>query len=112
MEDDFATRDFRVYEGFIERHLVVNQPGLAISRDSSGWRFDHYCTRVNDYPEPVEGGMLIAPNLGHTVTVVEGAVTVSPSILCKGCGVHGFVRSSVWVQSSGATPIQRDLPDM
>lgn len=44
---------------------------------------------------------LIAPLLqldtgGHSVMLVDGVPTVSPSILCPDCGIHGFVTDGVW----------------
>lgn len=44
---------------------------------------------------------LIAPLLqldggGHSITLDAGVPTVTPSILCPDCGLHGFVTEGVW----------------
>lgn len=56
----------------------------------------HQCTRERDgltvfvapFLQLQEGG-------GHTV-VSENPVTVSPSIACGDCGLHGFLADGVW----------------
>lgn len=50
----------------------------------------------------VEGTTLvIAPRLrlgsGHTV-VVDDPLTVTPSVLCRDCGLHGYIRQGRWVR--------------
>jgi hypothetical protein len=60
-------------------------------------RIEHSCTRPRD-------GMtlLVAPMLtkqgepgGHQVTSLD-PLTVSPSILCDDCGLHGFIVAGRW----------------
>lgn len=50
----------------------------------------------------VEGTQIIcAPALrlgeGHTI-VSENPLTITPSILCPDCGLHGFITDGRWVQ--------------
>lgn len=52
---------------------------------------EHPCKVVGDVQ------VVCAPTLlAHTV-VSEDPWTISPSILCPDCGLHGFVRSGIWV---------------
>ena len=47
----------------------------------------------------VDGVTLIIAPLLDPAHVIESLdpLTVSPSILCPDCGLHGFIRSGVWV---------------
>lgn len=68
---------------------------------------------VQDYPEPAYRNVLwwhrhshadeaphwAAAGLGAhdiTGTVAGGDLNVSPSILCRGCGRHGFITTMTW----------------
>ncbi len=59
-------------------------------------RFSHVCH--------LRGGHTLrtAPRLqleaGHRIESMN-ALTISPSILCEDCGVHGFVREGRWIPS-------------
>ena len=50
------------------------------------------CPNPNCSPDLILHG--IANLGGHAVTESNGAITVSPSILCGRCGAHYFVRQS------------------
>lgn len=60
------------------------------------WRFRHLCDRGT------RGILIAAPALqcgphgdAHAITVAD-PLTVTPSILCPDCGLHGFVTGGVW----------------
>jgi hypothetical protein len=61
--------------------------------DPQGWGFAHRCDRAE------RGTIMCAPRLdatGHHIDATD-PLTVSPSILCRDCGTHGFVRDGKWV---------------
>ena len=56
-------------------------------------RIRHECHRSRD-----DRTLIIAPALtmpGHVVVSLE-PVTITPSILCEDCGLHGFLTDGVW----------------
>lgn len=58
------------------------------------WRVSHLCKmidsddRIRSAPELTRGGHVI---------VSTDPLTISPSILCTDCGLHGFVTDGRWV---------------
>jgi hypothetical protein len=59
-------------------------------------RFRHTCVTI---PDDYEGSItkITAPLLSqHLLRLDDGKITVSPSILCPDCGLHGFVRRDRW----------------
>lgn len=57
--------------------------------------------RVRHHCKVIDGTQLVvAPALqldgGHRI-VQEKPLTVEPSVLCPDCGLHGFIRSGLWV---------------
>jgi len=66
----------------------------ALFYDDGTCRIEHKCKVI--------GGVQIicAPALrladGHTI-VAEDPLTVTPSILCPDCGLHGFITEGRWV---------------
>ena len=61
-------------------------------------RFEHVCVRPRDNET-----LLIAPMLtgqgqvgGHQVVSIS-PVTITPSILCTDCGMHGFITGGKWI---------------
>ena len=91
--------------GFItpgfERREVVGEDMALLHYPASLPRFEHVCGRWPDEQEPDgEFVKVVAPILtagGHTVTATANGTTVNPSILCPGCGTHGFIRDGRWV---------------
>ena len=99
----------------------ANQP-LRGSRGPTAWLdedgrhfwFNHECADVakewadKDYPldeasathfqEGRNHRMLPLGSQGWTVTQNE-PLTISPSILCGNCGVHGWIREGKWVKA-------------
>lgn len=66
--------------------------------DPSRFAVEHTCKEWPDNREP--DGMFIkciAPRLApeHVVHSID-PLTVTPSILCPDCGLHGFVTDGVW----------------
>jgi hypothetical protein len=60
-------------------------------------RVEHLCTRPRD-----GASLLIAPTLtrqnqpyGHQIIATD-PLTISPSILCEDCGLHGFITNGEW----------------
>ena len=57
----------------------------------------HTCNRG-----PKRGTIICAPRLvldqpgGHTINRDKEPVTVSPSVGCDDCGLHGFIRNGRW----------------
>jgi hypothetical protein len=65
-------------------------------------RVEHECDRWDDEEEP-DGVFVkvVAPALtteGPVVHVIHARTptTITPSILCKGCGLHGYVTNGEW----------------
>jgi hypothetical protein len=59
--------------------------------DNGEVRVEHKCI-AGDGSEIIN-----APIINHDVQFdAEGYVTVSPSVLCLGCGLHGFIEHSRW----------------
>ncbi len=76
--------------------LLVTEPD---DRNPHGVRVKHVCTSWPDDQEPDgEFVKVVAPALApaHVVHSLDPA-TVTASILCPDCGLHGFVRGGVWV---------------
>lgn len=70
---------------------------LHYNDDGGFWAFQHVCVRP-------DATIRVAPRLTseHNVVLTPGpevVVTVTPSILCPDCGLHGFVERSTWVQA-------------
>jgi hypothetical protein len=94
-------------------HLQFGPPWEPVAvLAEPGWieRMDHGRVHSLHYPDfqiriehacrVVEGVTLItAPALqlaqGHVVTQVD-PLTITPSILCTDCGLHGFITNGVW----------------
>jgi hypothetical protein len=88
-------RDIVSTYGDIDQAIPVGL-GIEVLFMSDGLvRIAHDCKLIRDGAERLR----IAPTLstpGHIVT--DGLpVTISPSILCSDCGLHGFVIASEWV---------------
>ena len=91
--------------GEILRSLIVtsSEPSpvtLLWVRDSSDGvvrvRVSHRCDRG------ARGVIICAPHLtegeaGHVVTFSGDVPTITPSIACDDCGLHGYVTSGRWV---------------
>lgn len=64
---------------------------LAIP-ELAGYRVEHTCKTVGDVT------LVIAPKLtvpGHVV-LCKDPLTITPSISCPDCGLHGFVTDGTW----------------
>ena len=99
-------------EDYVEFVQIRNRPTMALIRwgdeaDPANWGFMHRCAEWPDEQEP-DGTFVkvVAPKLtNHTITTrgpgepsgaLDRFVTVRASILCRDCGVHGFVTDSMW----------------
>jgi hypothetical protein len=69
---------------------------VMLQMDDATWRISHLCDRRASN----RGIIRCAPELsdGHHIALVDGKVTVDPSILCSDCGLHGYIRDSMWLR--------------
>lgn len=61
--------------------------------------FSHRCNGGDRWPDGethIVDPLLQLAEGGHTLTLVDGIPTVTPSILCPDCQIHGFVTDGVW----------------
>lgn len=90
MSASAATR-YDVGEGL----ALIHRPDGRTGEGPEAWEFEHLCERVRD-------GLTIriAPALqtqeGRHVVVSTDPLTVTPSILCSDCGIHGFITDGIW----------------
>lgn len=64
----------------------------TLRRDTQNPTFWHWCTKLNVSPRWVAMGTGI-----HTV-ISNKPYTLSPSLLCSECGLHGFIQNGKWVK--------------
>jgi hypothetical protein len=72
---------------------------LFLTDEAGSVGVEHQCSRPRDGQT-----LLIAPRLtkgpgGHSMSITGGdlrTITVTPSILCPDCGLHGFVTDGAW----------------
>lgn len=68
----------------------------ALFYEDGAVRIEHKCRVVDDTQ------LIVAPALrlgeGHAITN-DDPLTVTPSILCPDCGLHGFITGGRWVQA-------------
>lgn len=57
-----------------------------------GLYYEHQCVRA----KPTPGYIPFGPPQGWTLEKLE-PLTLSPSLLCRQCGHHGFIRDGRWV---------------
>lgn len=84
VEDGWDTRE-EVGGGIVALHY----PDGAI-------RVEHYCTRQRDGLSIICAPALQLGGGGHTATGGLGHLTVTPSILCGDCGLHGHITDGTW----------------
>jgi hypothetical protein len=86
---------FLVPGGYTDSYFIPSTggPSYRLLRYADGAvRFEHRCNRGD------RGTIICAPSLrNHEVDLAS--FTVSPSILCPDCGLHGFVRDGRWVSA-------------
>lgn len=56
-------------------------------------RIGHKCIRPRDGSTLIVAPALTTP--GHVVVSTD-PVTITPSILCEDCGMHGYITDGVW----------------
>lgn len=83
------------------RWTVRTEPTAVVllSHKDGTVRVQHTCDgggRWGEGETHVIAPALQTENGGHTVTQGDRGPTVSPSILCSDCGLHGFVTEGVW----------------
>lgn len=91
--------DLTPYNDAAERYDVghfKSYPVILLHLRNGEWVISHYCDRTLTR----QAGIIVcAPRLSeqHQVVVNEGVVTVTPSILCPDCQMHGYVTNGEWV---------------
>lgn len=73
--------------------MSVEVPTFELDEDGTHVHVTHQCTRPADWP-PVEATLPQGP-AGWT-TVSTDPLTVTPSIQCDACGLHGFITDGRW----------------
>jgi hypothetical protein len=84
------------------------QPNCWLADDGEHFWFDHDCSLVNDEGTNIQE-WAVSEGFNHATMLPIGPegwqivqkdpLTVAPSILCGGCGVHGFFRDGEWVSA-------------
>jgi hypothetical protein len=102
--------DLTFIEDEQRRVQVADDMALVYDGCRSGgvhWRWDHICETVPDqqwneeerrFEEHGEITKRVASYLsrGHRI-VADDPLTIEGSLLCRSCGLHGFVREGRWV---------------
>lgn len=93
---------------------IVSEPRCYLDDDGEHFWFDHECADVAaewaaaGHPLTEEGAAHFQSARNHTMLptgpsnwqiVSNDPLTISPSILCGQCGVHGFFREGKWVSA-------------
>lgn len=61
----------------------------------AGWAIAHQClTGAANSPSRLP--VLVAPRCSKHDLISDDPLTLSPSIACVSCGLHGFITDSVW----------------
>lgn len=70
-----------------------------INGQLAGVAYTHDCPHgnKNDYI-PIDGDHGTPDGMGWRLEV-DDPLTVSPSLLCRACGHHGFIRNGKWVSA-------------
>lgn len=68
-------------------------PIFKLDADGAHVHVSHRCTRPLGWP-PVEATLPIGDDGWTTVTAEP--LTVTPSIHCTECGLHGYITAGVW----------------
>ncbi len=89
-------------------------PRCYLDDDGEHFWFDHECADVQSkwaakgHPLTTEAAQYFQSALNHTLLpigpdkwqiVSKEPLTVSPSILCRQCGVHGFWQNDEWISA-------------
>lgn len=69
-------------------------PTFALGGDGRHVTVEHQCKRPASWP-PVRATLPLGPD-GWTVTATD-PLTVTPSVHCQECGMHGFITNGEWV---------------
>lgn len=73
--------------------MTTEIPTFELDDDGVHVHVRHQCTRPTSWP-PVEATLPIGPE-GWT-TVQADPLTVTPSVHCTECGLHGFITNGAW----------------
>lgn len=82
---------------------VSAPPTFTLEEDGVHFAWSHTCPREMTLPDGSVTMLAfrdrtVMPNSDGTWHVVQQEpLTVQPSILCTGCGTHGFITEGVWV---------------
>jgi len=79
-----------------QRAVDVGDDKRVLFYEDGTARFEHVCDRAHRDAGVIRCAPLLQLDGGHTI-VQPDPLTVSPSILCTDCTVHGFVTDGRWV---------------
>lgn len=74
-------------------HIVDHGRVQSVHYPDGTIRIRHECTRPRDGQTLIAAPAFTIP--GHTIVSTD-PVTITPSILCGDCGLHGFLTEGVW----------------
>ena len=80
-----------VKAGWTER-VDLGEGRAVLFYDDGPARFEHVCHRVRD-----DRVLIIAPSLENHTIVSRDPLTITASIACWDCPIHGWVRDGQWV---------------
>lgn len=93
-EPPAVTRDVDLGRGI---HLLWVEGAKRVGaedRDPTTVRVEHPCPSGNGKARVIAPALQIGR--GHTITHSD-PVTVTPSVMCPDCGLHGHITNGVWV---------------
>lgn len=93
--DSDTTKFPELYDhDYIDKVFVGEDIHLLIYRGGTV-RVRHICKRKRDQATVIVAPQLQLDNGGHRI-VQKDPYTISPSIECGDCGLHGFIREGKW----------------
>jgi hypothetical protein len=97
MPDNNPKEPFLVDPGWTKSIFVPHTGGdsyRVLFYKDGNVRFEHRC--VN---EEQGGSVIAAPSLSKHTIESKKPLTISPSILCPRCNLHGFITAGRWVEA-------------
>lgn len=95
-ELDFVPEGWDIEVDVGDDKRMLHYPGSE--RMIEGWRFVHRCLTGQEGGHRRECTTASRLHPDHQIVSAE-PLTITPSILCRGCGTHGWVRDGRWVSA-------------